>query len=100
MIAKSDSTRYRFAVFARVTAAIPLNYLLTAIVTALLARHLPIGRHEASVAALLTSFAIFAGIAMAIFYARSTVRMWLWMSGLTIAFGALLALSLQIGGRA
>jgi lipoprotein signal peptidase len=80
-------------------AAIPLNYLLTSIVTALLARHLPMQRAQASVTATLVSFLIFALIAMAIFHARSTARMWMWMVGATMLLGGALALSLQVGGR-
>lgn len=95
----SPAPRYRLAVASRVLAAIPLNYALTSIATALLARHLPLSRAEASVAATLTSFLIFAVIAMAIFHARSTAKVWVWMVGSTALLGGLLALSLQLGGR-
>jgi predicted lysophospholipase L1 biosynthesis ABC-type transport system permease subunit len=96
----SPAPQYRLAVASRALAAIPLNYALTAIATALLARHLPLSRAEASVAATLASFLIFALIAMAIFHARSTAKVWAWMIGSTALLGALLALSLQLGGRA
>lgn len=96
----SPAPRYRLAVASRVLAAVPLNYVLTSIVTALLARHLPLSRAEASVAATLTAFLIFALIAMAIFHARSTARVWVWMIGSTALLAGLLALSLELGGRA
>jgi hypothetical protein len=101
MAAKAQSAlRYRLAVAGRLLAAIPANYVLTAIIAALLARLLPMPRQEASVAAMLLSFAIFAGIAMAAFHARSGVRLWLWLGGLIVVLGGALALSLQLGGRA
>jgi lipoprotein signal peptidase len=56
-------------------------------------------RAQASVTATLVSFLIFALIAMAIFHARSTARMWMWMVGATMLLGGALALSLQVGGR-
>lgn len=90
---------YRLAVASRVLAAIPLNYGLTAIITGLLARHLPMAAAEASIAATLASFAIFALIAMAIFHARSTIRVWVWMTGATAVLGGALAMSIAIGGR-
>jgi len=101
MAAKAVPERhYRLIVASRALLAIPLNYALTAIVTGLLARHLPLARVEASIAATLLSFAIFPVIAMAIFYARSTLRAWLWMTGAIVLLGAALALSIQLGGRA
>jgi molybdopterin-binding protein len=99
MAANTTSLKYRGAVAGRVLAAIPLNYLLTSIITALLARHLSLARQEATIAAMLASFAIFAVIALAVFYARSAVRAWLWMIGAVIVLGALLALSLHMAPR-
>jgi hypothetical protein len=95
----SLSPTYRLAVASRALAAIPVNYVLTSIIVGLLARLLPLSRAEASMAATLPSFLIFAVIAIAIFHARSTVRMWLWMVGATVLLGGALALSLQMGGR-
>lgn len=89
----------RLAVTSRVVAAVPVNYVLTSIITALLARHLPLATVEASIAATLLSYAVFAVIAMAAVAASSTVRLWLWMGGATLTLGALLWLSIQIGGR-
>ena len=89
----------RLAVASRVLAAIPANYVLTSVIVALLARLLPMPPHEASVAATLASFAIFAGIALAVFHARSMLRTWAWLIGLGLGLGALLALSLQAGVR-
>src|SRR3546814_5325248 len=91
--------RERLAVMSRIIAAIPANYLLTSIITGLIARLLPLGPAEASITATLTSFAIFAGIAMAVFHARSSGRLWFWMIGAILVFGTGLALSISVGGR-
>lgn len=77
----------------------PVNYILTTILTALLARHLPMRPSEASIAATLLSYLIFAVLAMVIFAARSTRRMWLWLGSATMGAGLLLALSILWGGR-
>lgn len=95
----SPAPRYRLAVASRIIAAILCNYALTSIITALLARHLPMARVEATVAATIASFLIFALIAMAIFHARSTPRVWAWMAGSITLLGGALALSIQWGGR-
>lgn len=89
----------RLAAAGRVIAAVPANYVLTSIVTALLARHLPMAPAEASIAATLLSYAVFAVIAMAAIAASSITRLWLWMGGSIVTLGALLWLSLQVGGR-
>lgn len=89
----------RLAVTGRIIAAVPVNYVLTSIITALLARHLPLATAEASMAATLLSYAVFAVIAMTAVAASSAARLWLWMGGATVVLGALLALSIQIGGR-
>src|SRR3546814_5893419 len=91
--------RERLAVMSLIFAAIPANYLLTSIITGLIARLLPFGPAEASITATLTSFAIFAGIAMAVFHARSSARLWFWMIGAILVFGMGLALSISTGGR-
>ncbi len=95
----SPASYHRLAVASRALAAIPINYALTSIATALLARHLPMAPAEATVTATLTSFLIFALIAMAIFHAQSTMRVWAWMIGGTTILGGLLALSISMGGR-
>lgn len=73
----------------RSLAAVPLNYALTALATIGLARILPGGPVQASVAATLLSFAIFALVAMLCFSVRSTAKLWLVMIGA----GATLALA-------
>jgi len=87
------------AVPARVLAAIVGGYGVTALATALLARLLPLPAAEASIAATLASFALFAVIALACFSARSGLRVWLWLAGAAVLLGAALWLSLRIGGR-
>lgn len=86
-------------VASRVAAAAPANYVLTSILTACIARLLPMQPAEASIAATLLSFAIFAGVALVAFAVRSVTGLWLWMlvSGATAA--GILWLSLVVGGR-
>ncbi|MGE4431979.1 MAG: hypothetical protein AB7E05_14695 [Sphingobium sp.] len=97
--AHSRATGGRWAVAGRTVAAVPVNYALTCIITALLARHLPMSPSEASVTATLLSYLIFAVLAMMIFAAGSARRMWLWLGGATGVLGLLLALSIHLGGR-
>ena len=96
---QADKGGGRLAVTGRLIAAVPVNYVLTSTVTALLARHLPMATAEASIAATLLSYAVFAVIAMVAVAATSSRRLWLWMSSATLTLGALLWLSIQIGGR-
>lgn len=84
---------------ARIVAAIPANYLLTSLATACLARLLPMPPAEATIAATLLSFALFAVIALTAFGVRSVVALWLWMLGATVVFGGILWLSIMAGGR-
>ena len=86
-------------VAARIVAALPANYLLTSIVTACLARLLPMHPGEASVAATLFSFALFAVIALIAFAVRSLAALWLWMLGIGAMASGILWLSLMVGGR-
>lgn len=89
----------RWNVAARALAAIPANYVLTSLAVACLARLLPMRPEEASVAATILSFALFATIALTAFAARSVVRLWLWMAGAGLVLGGGLWLSIAAGGR-
>lgn len=89
----------RWSVAARTVAAIPANYVLTSLGTAGLARLLPLRPEEASIAATLFSFAVFAAIAIAAFAVRSVARLWLWMMGAGVALSGALWLSIATGGR-
>lgn len=89
----------RWNVAARVLAAVPANYVLTSLVTGCLARLLPASPAEASVAATLFSFALFATLALTVFAVRSVARLWLWMIGASVVLGAGLWLSIATGGR-
>lgn len=93
----------RGEVAARLIAAIPANYVLTSLATALLARVLWLGfgvdAANASVAATLLSFALFAMLALVAFGMRSVRRIWVGAIGAGIVLGAGLALSFLAGGR-
>jgi hypothetical protein len=84
---------------ARIVAAIPANYLLTSLATACFARVIPGPPEEASIAATLISFALFAGLALAAFAVRSVARLWLWMIAAMLILGGGLWLSIIAGGR-
>jgi hypothetical protein len=83
----------------RVAAAGPANYVLTSILTACIARLLPMPPAEASIAATLFSFAIFAGIALVAFAVRSVTTLWLWILVSGTVAASVLWLSLMVGGR-
>jgi hypothetical protein len=93
----------RAEVAARLAAAIPANYLLTSLATALLARllwrGLGVEPANASVAAMLASFALFAVLALTAFGVRSVTRLWCWMLGAGLVLGLGLWLSLASGDR-
>lgn len=93
----------RGQVSARLIAAIPANYLLTSTATACIARllwrGLGVDPANASVAATLISFALFAVLALVAFGARSVVRLWLWLAGSGLVLGVALWFSLSAGAR-
>lgn len=93
----------RRSVMSRILAAVPANYLVTSLVTAcaarLMAHGLGVNPAEASVAATLLSFAVFATIALFAFGLRSIARLWLWLVLGGAVSGGLFWLSLGMGGR-
>lgn len=95
-------TRARLAVASRILAGTLGAYALTAVTTVILSLvmvALGMNRVEAVTAATLASFAIFAGVAIAVFHARNISRAWGWLLGVT-ALLALLPWLLQSGGAA
>ena len=70
--------------------AVPAAYPATAFATIALARHLPLPDDQATVAATLASFAIFALIVLTAFGAQKVGQVWL---GLILATGLLAALA-------
>ncbi|MFT4054949.1 MAG: hypothetical protein QM681_10615 [Novosphingobium sp.] len=98
-----NGTIGRIEVIARLLAAIPANYLLTSIAAACLARllwrGLGIDPANASVAATLASFALFATLALVAFGVRSVGKLWLWLAGSGLLLGLALWASLAMGGR-
>lgn len=91
--------RNRLHVLARAIAAIIGGYVVTALAVACLARMLPMRAAEASIAATLASFAIYAGIILAIFSAKSMRRVWIGLGGALLLLGAALYLSILTGVR-
>lgn len=92
MIRLTEQARGRWAVALRVSAGTLGAYGLTSVVTvalSLLLARIGMDRVEAVMAATLASFAIFAGVAMAAFHARSSARAWGWLFGLAVPLGLL-----------
>ncbi|PIB94603.1 hypothetical protein CSW62_08345 [Caulobacter sp. FWC2] len=92
-------TRERLDIAARAVAAIPGGYLVTSLVVGLLARGLPMAPSEAATTATLASFAIYAVIILLAFSARRTLTVWAWMTSAVMVLGAVLWLSIHLGGR-
>ena len=97
--AKVMSWLGRMDVLARALAAVGLGYGLTAIVTGLGARHLPMQPAQAVLTATVLSFAIYAAVIVWAFSAKSTLKVWLWLGAACLVLGGLLWLSIRIGGR-
>ena len=93
----------RWNVASRILAAVPANYLVTSLLTAcvarLLAQCLAVNPAEASVAATLLSFAVFATIVLFAFGLRSIFRLWLWLFVAGALGGGLFWLSPGMGAR-
>lgn len=87
---QGDRDGGRLAVVGRLIAAVPFNYVLTSMVTALLARHLPMATAHASTAVTVMSYAVFAVIAMTAVTAPSSRRLWLWLGSGAATLAALL----------
>ena len=97
--AKPPPWRRRLDVAARGVAAIFLGYLFAALSTAVLARVLPGPRAEASMAATLLSFAIYAGVAVWAFADAKTWRVWLGLVAGSGLLAAILWISLTLEPR-
>jgi len=90
--------RHRLHVLARAIAAIIGGYVVTGLAVACLARLLPLRAVDASIAATLASFAIYAGIVVTAFSTRSMLCVWIGLSGALLLLGAGLYLSILMGG--
>jgi hypothetical protein len=75
------------------------GYAVAALATALLPRLLPMARSEAVMAATLLSFALYAGVVLWAFAARSSRRLWLGLGGVAALLAAGNALAIALGGR-
>ncbi|MBN9145859.1 MULTISPECIES: hypothetical protein [unclassified Novosphingobium] len=91
--------RHRLHVFSRAIAAILGGYVVTSLAVACLARLLPMRAAEASIAATLVSFAIYAGIIVTVFSARSMLRVWISLGSALLLLGAGLYVSILTGER-
>ncbi|WP_404809813.1 DUF3649 domain-containing protein [Methylobacillus caricis] len=73
----SETARYRLAVASRIAAAVVAGYALASAVSILFALLLPVPRAEAVLASTMLSFAVYAGIVIWVFHARSATRAWI-----------------------
>lgn len=73
----SETARYRLAVASRIVAAVVAGYALASAVSILFALLLPVSRAEAVLASTMLSFAVYAGIVIWVFHARSATRAWI-----------------------
>jgi hypothetical protein len=92
LIRLTQQARGRWSVAFRVIAGTLGAYVLTSLATVALSLGLAafgMDRVEAVTSATLASFAIFAGVAMAAFHARSAARAWGWLFGLAAPLGLL-----------
>ena len=89
---------YRWSVVSRAIAAIVGGYVIVSLLTIALSMLLVIAgmdKPEAVLAASMASFLFYAGIVMAVFYARTALRAWI---GLTIAAVPLAAFYMLYAG--
>ncbi|MDR5172069.1 DUF3649 domain-containing protein [Methylobacillus flagellatus] len=73
----SETARYRLAVASRIVAAVVAGYALASAVSILFALLLPVSKAEAVLASTMLSFAVYAGIVIWVFHARSATRAWI-----------------------
>ena len=73
----SKMTRYRLMVASRILAAVIGGYALTAALSVLLALLLPVSRSEATLAATMLSFILYAVVVLWVFATSSATRAWL-----------------------
>jgi hypothetical protein len=88
------SVARRLDVGSRVLAAIGGGYLAAGLVAAAFARVAPLSRADATQAATLLSFAIYVGIVLVVFHARTALRAW----GFVAVIAAIAALMLAAVG--
>lgn len=87
------SARERWAVASRALAAILGGYGVAALFTGALAMHLPGRRSEATLTAMMLSFAVYAGAVIWVFAARSAWQAWLGLAIPAAVLGALIGWS-------
>ena len=82
-----NSINNRWAIAARVLAALVGGYAVAYTVTAFLAVYLPLARPDRVVFSSLASFAVWALVVIYVFAARRVSRVWLLLLGLTAVLG-------------
>lgn len=89
----------RRSVISRIAAAVLGGYAVTSLAVACLARTLPLPPAEASIAATLLSFGLYATVILVVFAARSAGKAWLYLLLASTLLGGGLWLSIATGGR-
>lgn len=98
--AKPVRRRHAVQIAARTAGGLFGGYAIAALATMLLARGLPMERSEATVAATLISFAVYAVVALWAFAVRDVTRFWLWLLVLAVGLAGASWLAIVMGGRA
>jgi len=93
------ATATRLSVWVRVLTAFPLGYAATSLVVMALARLLPGDQAQVTVTASLLSFAIYAGLVVLVFAARSAARALLTTVLIGTVAGGITWASILMGGR-
>lgn len=93
------ATTTRLSVWVRVLTAFPLGYAATSLVVMALARLLPGDRAQVTVTASLLSFAMYAGLVVFVFAARSAARALLTTVLIGAVAGGITWVSILMGGR-
>lgn len=96
---KARPAAARLSVWVRVLTAFPLGYGATSLLVMALARLLPGDRAQATVTAALLSFAVYAGLVVAVFAARSARRAFLTTVAIGAVAGSIAWASIAMGGR-
>lgn len=94
----SKNARYRWAVASRVLAASVGGYVLSSLITLLLALLWPLPQAEAVAASTMLSFAFYAALILWVFYSKRLRTVWLGLFASILVCGAMVWLLLPGGG--
>lgn len=91
--------RGRADVAARALAAAAMGYVIAALAASLIARVLPGPVTEGVMAGMVLSFAIYAAVGIWSFAVPNSVKLWIYLAGVTLVLGGLLKLTYLVDLR-